>query len=332
MKFKKSMLEVIGNTPLLKLQKVTKGIKANVFVKLEHLNPSGSYKDRAALYMIEQAEKRGELKPGGIIIDSTTGNFGPALAFVGGVKGYKVQLIISELFLPNRARFNIMVSWGAEAVVCPPPPREVLEEVSEGEKGLVQWIACKHYCSNLKKSDPKIWWADQITNPDNPLAHRLSTGREIVGQTDGKVDILVASVGSAGTLWGVAEALRERNPKVKVIGLHPDDFPLFDWSMQGRWDYWTKRFGFEYPKTNVKRMLEAGLPDEIISVKDEDARNMANRLAKEEGIFCGMSSGANVYAAVELAKKLDEGQNVLTIIVERREKYAGEHPFEHYVV
>jgi len=332
MEYKKSMLEVIGNTPLLKLQEVTGGIKANVFVKLEHLNPSGSYKDRAALYMVEQAEQQGELKPGRVIIDSTTGNFGPALAFVGGVKGYKVQLIISELFLPNRARLNIMKSWGAEAVVCPPPSEEVLAEVSEGEKGLVHWIACKQYCSNLKKNDPKIWWADQITNPDNPIAHRLTAGREIVGQTDGKVDILVASVGSAGALWGVAEALRERNPKVKVIALHPDDFPLFDWSIHGRWEYWTERFGFEYPKTNVKRMLEAGLPDEIISIKDEDARNMANRLAREEGIFCGMSSGANVCAALEFAKKLDADQNVLTIIVERREKYAGEHPVEHYVV
>ena len=332
MKFSKSMLEVIGNTPLVKLQKVTEGIKANVFVKLEHLNPSGSYKDRAALYMIEQAERRGELKPDGIIIDSTTGNFGPALAFVGGVKGYKVQLIISELFLPNRARLNIMKSWGAEALVCPPPPKEFLEKVSDDEKGLVHWITCKRYCSNLKEGDPKVWWADQITNPDNPEAHRLSTGGEIVEQMDGKVDVWVASVGSAGTLWGVAEALKENNPDVKVIAIYPDDFPLFDWSQHGRWEYWTERFGFEYPKTTVKRMLEAGLPDEILSVGDEDARNMANRLAKEEGIFCGMSSGANVYAAVELARKLDEGQNVVSVIVERREKYAGEHPFEHYVV
>jgi cysteine synthase A len=296
------MLEVIGNTPLVKLQKVTEGIKANVFVKLEHLNPSGSYKDRAALYMIEQAERRGELKPDGIIIDSTTGNFGPALAFVGGVKGYKVQLIISELFLPNRARLNIMKSWGAEALVCPPPPKEFLEKVSDDEKGLVHWITCKRYCS------------------------------KIVEQMDGKVDVWVASVGSAGTLWGVAEALKEKNPDVKVIAIYPDDFPLFDWSQHGRWEYWTERVGFEYPKTTVKRMLEAGLPDEILSVGDEDARNMANRLAKEEGIFCGMSSGANVYAAVELARKLDEGQNVVSVIVERREKYAGEHPLEHYVV
>ena len=332
MKFEVSMLDIIGNTPLLKLQKVTKGIKANVFVKLEHLNPSGSYKDRAALYMIEQAEKRGDVKPGGVIIDSTTGNFGPALAFVGCVKGYKVQLIISELFLPNRARLNIMKSWGAEAIVSTPPPKDILEEVSADEHGLVHWISCKKYCSNLKKNDPTIWWADQITNPDNPAAHRLSTGREIVEQTDGKVDILVASVGSAGALWGVAEALKERNPQIKIIALYPDDFPLFDWSLHERWDYWTGRFGFEYPKTTVKRMLEAGLPDEITPVKDEDARNMANRLAKEEGIFCGMSSGANVFAALEAAKKLDEGQNVVTIIVERREKYAGEYPMEHYIV
>ena len=134
-------------------------------------------------------------------------------------------------------------------------------------------------------------------------------------------------MGSAGTLWGVAKALREKNPKVKVIALHPEDSPLLDWSMRQRWDYWNKRFGFESSKTIMEGMLEEGLPDEIISVKDEDARNMANRLAKEEGIFCGMSSGANVYVALELAKKLDKGQNVLNLIVDRREKYAGEYPF-----
>jgi cysteine synthase A len=332
MRFKSNMLDLIGNTPLLKLQKVTKGIGASVYVKLEHLNPSGSYKDRAALYMIEQAEKRGELKPEGIIIDSTTGNFGPALAFVGGVKGYKVQLIISELFLPNRGRLNIMKSWGAEAVVCPPPSKELLDNVSEGEQGLVHWVACKQHCSKLRDSDPRVWWADQITNPDNPGAHRIFTGSEVVEQTGGDVDIWVASVGSAGTLWGVADALKEKNPELKVVAAYPDDFPLFDWSRDGRWEYWTEKFGFKYPETTVKRMLEACPPDEIIAVKDEDARNMANRLAREEGIFCGMSSGANVHAAVELARTLDEGKNVLTIIVERREKYAGEYPSEHYVV
>ena len=332
MQITKSILQLVGNTPLLKLEKITKGIEADVFVKLEHLNLSGSYKDRAAVYMIEQAENRGELKPDGIILDSTTGNFGPALAFVGGVKGYRVRLIISELFLPNKARLNIMRSWGAEVIVRPAAPKELLAQVSEDEKGLMDWILNKQYCDTLKKNDSKVWWADQISNYDNVLGHKFGQGKEIVEQTDGDVDIWVASVGSAGAFWGVAQALKEKNPKVKAIALYPEDFPLFDWTKRGRWEYWVKKLNFDYPKTLVKRMMEEAPPDEIICVKDEDARNMANRLAKEEGIFCGMSSGANVHTAVELAKKLDKGQKVLSVIVDRREKYAGEHPSEHYVV
>lgn len=334
MKITNNMLQLVGNTPLLKLEKVTKGLKVNVLVKLEYLNPSGSYKDRAALYMVEQAERRGELKPDGIIVGASSGNFGPALAFVGAVKGYKVQLAYPEWFLRTQDRINIIRGWGAE-ILDSPPPQKIMREVSEIEEGLVHFIACIKHCSNLKKSDSKVWLADQMTNPDNPIAHKLSTGREILEQTNGNVDIWVASVGSAGALWGVAQALREKNPNMKVVALQPEDFPIVDWSMNERWDFWIKRVGFEYleyPKSSVKRMLESGLPDETISVKIEDARNMANRLAAEEGIFCGMSSGANVFAALELAKKLKEGQSVVTVIVDRREKYAGEHPFEHYVV
>jgi cysteine synthase A len=213
-----------------------------------------------------------------------------------------------------------------------PPPQEVIEEAGEDEKVLVQWLACRHFCSGLKENDPKVWWADQITNPDNPMAHRLSTAKEILDQIDGKVNIWVASVGSTGALWGVAEALKEKNPEMKIVALHPTDSPLFEWVIQGRWNYWTKRLEFNSPQMLMERMLETGLPDEIISVEDEDARNIANRLAQEEGVFCGMSSGANVYGALELAKKLNAGDNVVTIIVDRREKYAGEHPFEHYIV
>ncbi|MFC1951883.1 PLP-dependent cysteine synthase family protein [Chloroflexota bacterium] len=328
----RNALQLVGNTPLLKLEKVTKGIEADVFVKLEYLNLSGSYKDRAATYMIKQAEKTGALKPDGIILDSTTGNFGPALAFVGGVKGYKVKLLISELFLPAKTRVDIMRGWGAEVQVRPLPPKDFFDQASEDEKGLLDWVLCKKNCTSLKKEDPKIWWADQISNYDNVLGHKFGQGKEIVEQTGADIDVWVASVGSAGALWGVAQALKEKNPKVKIVALCPEDFPLFDWTKRGRWEYWVKQLGFEYPKTLVKRMLEEAPPDELIYITDEDARNMANRLAKEEGIFCGMSSGANVHAAIEIAKKLGKGQKVLSVIVERREKYAGEHPNEHYVV
>jgi cysteine synthase A len=167
---------------------------------------------------------------------------------------------------------------------------------------------------------------------DGKLAHQYGQGKEIVEQTGAKVDLWVASAGSAGCLWGVADALREKTPQVKVVAIYPEDFPLFDWNMSGRWEYWVQKLNFPYPKTIVKRMMEDKPPDEVIAVKDEDARNMANRLAEEEGIYGGMSTGANVFAAVELAKKLSDGQTVVTVAPDRREKYSGEHPYEHYVV
>lgn len=334
MKITKSVLGLIGNTPLLKLEKVTKGLKANVLVKLEFLNPSGSIKDRAALYMIEQAERKGKLTAGGIIIDSTTGNFGPALAFVGAVKGYNVRLIISSSLPPIniRDRMNIMERYGAEVLEAQMPGKEVMEGVPEEEVALLHWVVCKQQCFELEKIDSRIWWADQLTNHDNVAAHKQTTGKEILAQTDGNVDVWVASVGSGATLFGVAQALREESRDVKVVAVQPADFPVMDWTMRGRWEWWVEKIGFSRPKTILRTMLEAGLPDETMIVSAENAREMANRLCTEEGLYCGMSSGANVLAAIELAKKLDEGQNVVTVLVDRRDRYLGEHPLEHYVV
>ena len=332
MQFKNNMLEVIGNTPLVKLQEITKGLDANVFLKLEYMNPSGSYKDHAAKYMIEQAEKTGALKPGGIILDSTTGNFGPGLAFVGHLKGYRVRLLISQMFMPKPDRLNIMKSWGAEVLVKPQPSDEILSGASEEERGLLDWVMCKKYCYDLRNKDLKIWWADQITNMDNKLGHQYGQGLELVQQTGGDVHTWVASAGSAGTLWGVADAFREKGYKPRVVAVIPEDFPLFKWNMEGRWEYWVSKIGLPYPKTIIKRMMEEAPPDEIVVVKDKDARNMTNRLVKEEGVFCGFSTGANVFAAVELAKKLGPGHNVATVAVDWRYKYVGEYPKEHYVV
>lgn len=332
MKTTKNVLELIGNTPLLKLEKVTKGLKANVLVKLEFLNPSGSLKDRIALRMVEQAEREGKLRPGGIIIDSTSGNMGPALSLIGAVKGYKVRLFVSKFFLRAQDRMTIMRCYGPDVARCQLPPKETMEGLPETELGIALWAACKKTCYDLEKSDPRVWWADQITNPANTASYRETMGKEILEQTDEKVDIWTASVGSGGTLFGVAQKLKKKNQNVKVIALQPADFPVINWARDRLWQKWTKRLGFSYPKTIVQTMLEAGLPDKTVTVGDEDARNMANRLCTEEGLFCGMSSGANVFAAIELAKKLDKGQNVVTVIVDRRDRYLGEYPHEHYVV
>lgn len=328
----KNVLGEIGNTPLLKLEKVTRGIDANVWVKPEFLNPSGSIKDRAALKMVEEAERSGKLRPGGTIIDSTSGNFGPAISLVGAVKGYKVRLLVSKFFLRAQDRMKIMRCYGPEVAECQPPSAEIMKDVSQAEYGLALWAACKKNCYELQKSNTMVWWADQITNPDNPAAHRETTGKEILEQTSGAVDAFVASVGSGGTLFGVAQALKKKTSNVKIVGVQPADFLVMNWAKEGLWERWSKKLEFSYPPTIVKRMIDAGLPDETMIVADHDARNMANRLCAEEGFFCGMSSGANVFAAIQLAKKLGKGQNVVTVIVDRRDRYLGESPNEHYVV
>jgi cysteine synthase A len=227
---------------------------------------------------------------------------------------------------------TIMKAYGPAVSECPLPPDEIMKHLPEAERGMALWAACKKKCYDLEKSDDRVWWADQITNPDNTAAHRDTTGKEILDQIDGGVDVWTTSVGSGATLLGVAQALREENPNVRVIALQPTDFPVIDWTAAGLWQKWIQRLEFSYPKTIVQTMLETGLPDETINVRDEDARKMANRLCSEEGLFCGMSSGANVFAAIQVAKKLGKDQNVVTVLVDRRDRYLGEHPDEHYVV
>jgi cysteine synthase len=337
MKAVNSALSLIGNTPMVKLTKIAKGIEANVFAKCEYFNPSGSYKDRMALRMIEEAEKEGRLKPGGTIIDQTSGNTGPALSFVGNVKGYKVKLLIpSEWVGPYNptTRIMIMKLFGAEVEHFTTTGYEkIIEQMKPEEKSSAQMFVGMKKCHELEKSDPKVWWANQMCNPNNTAAHRDTTGKEILEQTDGKVDAWVASIGSGGTLFGVAETLRKKNPSVKVIGVEPQDTPVTDWMKNtAAFDRLFRLFGVPRMKFIVETYLEKGLPDQVMRPKDEDAREMANRLCREEGLFCGMSSGANVWSAIQVAKKMKKGENVVTVLVDRRDRYYPEHPKEHYVV
>jgi len=337
MKIAGSALSLIGNTPLVKLSKATKDVKANVLVKCEYFNPSGSLKDRMALRMVEEAEKAGLLKLGGTIIEQTSGNAGPALSFVGNVKGYRVRLLIpskwgSDLYNPEN-RIKIMRFFGAEVEhVTTAGYGKIIKELKPEEQTAAHMLNMMKKCHELEKSDPKVWWSNQMCNPFNTLAHRDTTGREILEQTDGKVDAWVASVGSGGTLFGVAQALRKVNPDLKVVGLEPEDSPITDWVKRGSLQSLFERFGLPRMKFIVETMIEAGVPDQIIRPKDEDAREMANRLCREEGLMCGMSSGDNVWAAVQLAKRMEKGENVVTVLVDRRDRYYPEHPREHYVI
>jgi cysteine synthase len=336
MKITDSTLSMIGNTPLKRLTRVTDGAKANVLVKCEYFNPSGSIKDRMALRMIEEAERAGRLRSGGTVIDQTSGNTGPALSFVGNVKGYKVHLFIPSewvgVYNPEN-RIKTMKFFGAEVDSFTTAGYEgILKQLKPDEQSAASTIIGMKKCYDLERSDPKIWWSNQSCNPFNTLAHRDSTGKEILEQTDGKVDAVVASIGTGGTLLGIAEALRKENPDVKVTGLLPEDTLITDWVRNHIFDKFFEQFGMPKYKFIIETMYERGLPDQVLTVKDEDARDTANRLCREEGLFCGMSSGANVYAAIQLAKKMKKGDNVVTVLVDRRDRYFLEYPKEHYVI
>jgi cysteine synthase len=329
-------LDLIGNTPLVRLSRVGSSLEASVYAKCEFLNPSGSIKDRMAVRMIQEAEKSGRLREGGLIVDATSGNTGPALSFVGAMKGYRVRIFIpakwAGVYNPEN-RIRVMECFGAEVEKFSTEGHEkLLEGLSPSEaSGAVFAIGMKK-CYDLERSDSTVWWANQDSNPNNMLAHKETTGKEILEQLNGEVDAWVASIGTGGTILGVAEALRERVGDVRVIGLEPEDARVTEWSRTGSMGKYREAVGLPPAKSLVDSMLEMGLPDETLTVDDADARLMMNRLCREEGLFCGMSSGANVNGALKIAKRLGKGANIVTVLVDRRERYFPEHPLEHYVI
>lgn len=321
---------------MVRLRRVTEGLDANVFVKCEYMNPSGSIKDRMALKMVQGAEAKGRLRKGGTIVEMTSGNTGPALAFVGSVKGYRVRL-----FIPSRwtgaynpeNRIKIMKLFGAD--VSPVEIDEFedfLKGLSDNEAAAATVALGMKKCYDLETKNKSFWWADQVDNMDNVLAHKGTTGKEILEQLDGKIDAWVASIGTGGTLLGVAEALIEESVGAEVVGLEPEDARVTEWIGKGIFSSFLEKLGLPRRKSIVEVMLERGLPDELMTIGHEEARNMANRLCREEGLFCGISSGANVYASLRVAKKLGKGANVVTVLVDNRDRYFPEYPNEHYVI
>jgi cysteine synthase A len=252
------------------------------------------------------------------------------------MKGYRVKLLIpakwaGEYNPENRVR--IMRCFGAEVETFTTEGYErILSGLSPSEASAAVFAVGMKKCHDLEKSDTKTWWANQSCNPENARAHKETTGKEIVEQLDNKVDAWVASIGTAGTILGVAEALRDKVSNVKVIGLEPEDARVTEWYRSGSMQRYQAAVGLPPAKSLVEVMLEKELPDEVWTVNDDDARATMNRLCREEGLFCGMSSGANVYAAQQLAKKLGRGANVVTVLVDRRERYFPESPREHYVI
>jgi cysteine synthase len=330
------MLEVIGNTPLLRLKRVTKSTKANIFVKCEFLNPSGSIKDRIALRMIDEAEKEGKLDSKTTIIDQTTGNTGPALSFVGGVKGYKVLLImpaqLSGKYSLNE-RIKISEYFGGKVEkVDSSKYQSFLSNLNRTEKAAAMVAIRMKRCFELEKDNQDMWWVNQLCNMNNAFAHRDTTGKEISEQLDGKVDGWVSSIGTGGTLLGVADSLKKNNSNLVVFGVVPNDDPRLEWARSRVIQRYLESFGVPNMNFLTEMILDKKITDKVVIVNDKDARETSNRLCKEEGIFCGISSGANVFAAFRLAEKLGKDANIVTTIVDRRDRYFSEYPQEQYVV
>ncbi|WP_320171401.1 cysteine synthase A [Maridesulfovibrio sp.] len=287
-----SMLSLVGNTPLVRLNKVTEGCAAQVVAKLEFFNPCSSVKDRIGLSMIEEAEKRGELKPGATVVEPTSGNTGVGLAFVCAAKGYKLVLTMPESM--SRERKDLLKGFGAELVLTP---------AAEGMAGAVR------KAEELAGADPKAFLPMQFANPDNPLAHRTITVNEIWDDTDGRIDIFVAGVGTGGTLTGIGAELKKRNPAIKIVAVEPESSPVLSGGKPGPHAIQGIGAGF------VPEVLDTDIIDEIVRVADNDAVNTARRLIREEGILCGISAGAAAYAAVEIAKREENRDKLVVFIV-----------------
>ena len=331
-----TILKHIGNTPLLKLKKVTDSLAVDIYAKCEFTNPGGSIKDRMALCMIEEAEKRGDLHPGGTIVDQSTGNTGPALAFVGAVKGYKVQIFLpAQLSSAYNSADRIRIARLYGANVTPIDLNQHMDNADrlQGVERAAAFVAIRmKQCHDLQERDSSFWWANQLCNVDNTRAHREHTGSEILAQMDGQIDGWVASVGTGGTLLGVSQALKEKHPEMLVAGVVPTDDPRIEWVRSRAIHKALENFGVPKLRFLIEDVLESNVMDKEITIENADAKNMADRLCQEEGLYCGMSSGANVCAAIQLAKTMKKGSKIVTVIVDRRDRYFAEYPKEHYVV
>lgn len=307
-----NLTELVGNTPLLQLKNIEKeeGLAARLIVKLEYFNPGGSVKDRIALAMIEAAEQDGTLAPGAVIIEPTSGNTGIGLAWVASVKGYNLILTMPETMSVERQ--NLLKALGATLILTPG---------SEGMKGAI------NKAKELKEQTPGAIILQQFENPANPKAHINTTAEEIWNDTDGEVDIFVAGVGTGGTLSGTSEGLKRHNPQIKAVAVEPDSSPVLSGGSPGPHKIQGIGAGF------VPGNFHTSAADEIVRVKDDDAIRTSRMLSQKEGLLVGISSGAALYAALQLAKKEENrGKTIVALLPDTGERYLSTvlYAFEEY--
>jgi len=299
MSIAEDVTQLVGNTPLVRLRKVTEGAVADVVAKLEYFNPGGSVKDRIGVAMIDAAEEAGLLKPDTIILEPTSGNTGIALAMVAAARGYKLVLTMPDTMSIERR--VLLRAYGAELVLTP------------GKDGMPGAIA---KAEELAKTDQRYFVPQQFENPANPAIHRATTAEEVWKQTDGKIDFFISGVGTGGTITGVAQALKERKPDAKFIAVEPAASPVLSGGQKGPHPIQGIGAGFVPP------VLDEDLVDEIITVGNDDALNLARRLALEEGLLVGISSGAAVVAALQVARRSEnKGKLVVVVLPSSGERY-----------
>ena len=294
----KDITELIGRTPLVRLNRLSPEGGGVIYGKVEFFNPGGSVKDRICLNMIDEAERQGKLKPGGTIVEPTSGNTGIGLALVAAVRGYKLILVMPESMSMERA--SLLSSYGAQLVLTP---------AWEGMKGAIK------EAESIVTQNPSYFMPDQFSNPANPAMHRKTTALEIWEALDGKIDAFVAAVGTGGTITGCGEVFKERNKNIRVIAVEPAGSPVLSGGDPGPHKIQGIGAGF------VPKVLNRSVLDGVITVTDDEAYQTAKLLAKKEGLLVGISAGANVFAAQKLAKELGPGKNIVTILCDTGERY-----------
>jgi len=294
----KDITELIGRTPLVRLNRLSPTGGATIYGKVEFFNPGGSVKDRICLNMINEAERLGALKPGGTIVEPTSGNTGIGLALVAAVRGYKLILVMPESMSMERA--SLLSSYGAQLVLTP---------AWEGMKGSIR------EAESIIAQNPSYFMPDQFSNPANPAMHKRTTALEILESLDGQIDAFVAAVGTGGTITGCGEVFKERNAKVKVIAVEPAGSPVLSGGEPGPHKIQGIGAGF------IPKVLNQAILDRVMTVTDDEAYQTAKQLSKKEGLLVGISAGANVFASQKVAQELGPGKNVVTILCDTGERY-----------